>query len=1135
MKSSKYIILSILFWLIMTQGNESQANTVTCARVKIEILQDLTLERVAFDARLVITNNLPDQSLENLSVRLDITDENGEDVSSLFFVKILSMDKINAVDGTSAIPPQVAAEIHWMLIPTPGAGGTGPQGRRYFVGGNVEFTANSSPQSMGLMPDMITVKPQPELVLDYFLPREVWADDPFTDPVEAPIPFTLGVRTKNAGYGPAMKLSITSGQPKIVENERGLLIDFRLIGSAVNDQPVTPTLNLVMGNIQPQSCSTGRWEMVTTLSGKFVEFNASYTHASELGGQQTSLIREVRTHFLTHEVLVDLPGSDLVRDYLAYDDPEGNRIPDTIYTSNCLELPVNKAQGTLTGIPGPGSPSITLDITPITGWSYTKVLDLAEGRMPLTEVIRSDGKKINPNNVWISEEKPTGKQADPSAFYLNLLDYDTTGRYTITYNTPERDTIPPATNIVIGDPKYGQNPIYVTSLTNFLFIATDDISGVSSMIFNLDNRGEEPAFPFKLDRLILPGEQIEGPHTISYYSIDRSGNREAAKAIDIFADDSPPVITQFIASPFVITPSAPDHIGFDRETLFSASATDATGVIEAIYEVASGQAGDDSAFGTLPVVRTMTSTLLSGIPDTFTWDGRNDAGNIVPAGTYTVRLTASDPLGHKTTAFVAVTIREFLEARAISASGADQMYPSIYESRIVWQDFRNDNWDIYIYDFSNGSLTNLTEGNIADQTRPSIDGDYVVWQDRTDGNWDIVLYDLPSNTGTRITSSFSDETMPAVKGRWIAYQNNGAGNQDIFAYNITTQETLPLISDTRDQINPVIDGNKVIWEDYRHGLGEIYEYDLVTGTEKRRTDNMNNQTHPTAMNGRVVWVDQRDGNRELYLLSGGRELRSTDTGTDEAQPYLDGNHLVYVDYASGLSDPNLSLMHMVTRYSMRLLSDPNRQEEPEISGNMLVWQDNRSGHWQIYSAEMTFPTAIVSYPMDKGFNLVAITRGLKDIYRDAFNLFNTWRREFDVRSISSYDAATGGMARVDLDGTGTPIGSNFSLVENGALFVYADNPVDVSLGDLTICNPLNLRAGFNLVSFGCVPEYYTVHDMIQSLGMERIISIQRFNKSAGRWVTAAVFNGAVVGENFLIQPGEGYIIYATGDIVNWTP
>ena len=61
----------------------------------------------------------------------------------------------------------------------------------------------------------------------------------------------------------------------------------------------------------------GRWDMMTTLSGRFIDFTASYTHADELGGQLTSLIDTINTHTLVQDVLVDLPGRDGIRDYLA--------------------------------------------------------------------------------------------------------------------------------------------------------------------------------------------------------------------------------------------------------------------------------------------------------------------------------------------------------------------------------------------------------------------------------------------------------------------------------------------------------------------------------------------------------------------------------------------------------------------------------------------------------------------------------------------------------------------------------------------------------------------------------------------------------------------------------------------------
>jgi len=47
----------------------AQAQETVCARVKIEILQQLTMERQGFDAQMKIINTLADQSLSE--VRLD--------------------------------------------------------------------------------------------------------------------------------------------------------------------------------------------------------------------------------------------------------------------------------------------------------------------------------------------------------------------------------------------------------------------------------------------------------------------------------------------------------------------------------------------------------------------------------------------------------------------------------------------------------------------------------------------------------------------------------------------------------------------------------------------------------------------------------------------------------------------------------------------------------------------------------------------------------------------------------------------------------------------------------------------------------------------------------------------------------
>ena len=300
--------------------------------------------------------------------------------------------------------PGVLRIARWLIIPTAGAGGTDPLGQTYLVGGSVDFQIAGGQRSLELFPAPIRVRPQPLLQVDYFLPFIVQADDPFTPAVEPPVPFTLGARVFNSGHGNARNLQITSGQPKIVENEQGLLIGFRLQGTSVNGSPTEPSLNATFGTIAPGSCGVVSWEMLTTLSGQFVEFDASYTHAPELGGELTSLIDSTSANLLVHEMLVDLPGRDSVRDFLADTNNDPQFMPDQIYESDCTDLPVNPVIGSTMGAPTFSNPDISLTTTLFAGWVFTRVPDPAEGLIPLVSMSRSDGKQLRSSGPRMGEE-----------------------------------------------------------------------------------------------------------------------------------------------------------------------------------------------------------------------------------------------------------------------------------------------------------------------------------------------------------------------------------------------------------------------------------------------------------------------------------------------------------------------------------------------------------------------------------------------------------------------------------------------------------------------------------------------------------------------------------------------------------
>lgn len=73
---------------------------------------------------------------------------------------------------------------------------------------------------------------------------------------------------------------------------------------------------------------------------------------------------------------------------------------------------------------------------------------------------------------------------------------------------------------------------------------------------------------------------------------------------------------------------------------------------------------------------------------------------------------------------------------------------------------------------------------------------------------------------------------------------------------------------------------------------------------------------------------------------------------------------------------------------------------------------------------------------------------------------------------------------------------------------------------------VDLNAGFNLLGFANPPMGYSAYLLLQALGSDAAISIQRFMPESGTFETATFDQyGQVSGVDFEIVAGEGYIVY----------
>ncbi|HQR43916.1 MAG TPA: hypothetical protein PLX97_14575, partial [Gemmatales bacterium] len=315
--------------LASSQDTQSitSADQGVCARVRIRLDQNLVQTRSAFDATLELINNQLSTSLNNIDLDLVIKDAAGNDVSSRFGFRAPGLTGITAIDGTGTVSASSTGRISWVIIPTDDAAMNGAT--QYTVGGVLHYTDNGQEITVNLAEAPITVLPNPALNIHYFHQRDVFSDDPFTDVIEPSIPYTLAVLIKNDGKGDANQLSITSAQPKIIENEKGLLVDFQIVATEVDGQNLSPSLTANFGTIGAGQSAIGRWLLTSSLQGHFIDYDATFKHLDGLGDERLSLIKSVAIHELTHMVNAHEHGNTQP-DFLTSEDRDEAGIPDTV-------------------------------------------------------------------------------------------------------------------------------------------------------------------------------------------------------------------------------------------------------------------------------------------------------------------------------------------------------------------------------------------------------------------------------------------------------------------------------------------------------------------------------------------------------------------------------------------------------------------------------------------------------------------------------------------------------------------------------------------------------------------------------------------------------------------------------------
>lgn len=420
---------------------KEESNSV-CSTVSLQFSSRMVMTRQAFRATLKVYNGSDSVAMRDVKLFLTVTDEDGKLATSHEFqVNPESLEGFEgelALDAGWSLGAKETGVATVLFIPTKYAAPA--VDRAYTFAGTLSYIDPFVNElvTRSLTPQTLTVKPSADLELDYFLQRDVFGDDPLTEEVEPMIPSEFALLINNKGYGDAFNVQVTTAQPEITENKKGLSIDFSLLNGDKGDLGLDVINDF--GTIAAMSQTYAQWWLLSSLTGHFTKYDASFTHVTSYGNPDLSLIDTVRVHELIHGFTAGMDGEKPLRGFLVNDLPDANDLPDVIHFTNATQDTVAMSTATVTRM---SNSEFLLTVTSgAPGWNYGKVLDPTAGKQKMVKVIRqSDGAVLYADNVWCTD-RTLRDGHDP--LYENLLHYvvfmtGMTENYVITFE-PIPDT-----------------------------------------------------------------------------------------------------------------------------------------------------------------------------------------------------------------------------------------------------------------------------------------------------------------------------------------------------------------------------------------------------------------------------------------------------------------------------------------------------------------------------------------------------------------------------------------------------------------------------------------------------------------------------------------------------------------------
>lgn len=292
--------------------------------------------------------------------------------------------------------------------------------------------------------------------------------------------------------------------------------------------------------------------------------------------------------------------------------------------------------------------------------------------------------------------------------------------------------------------------------------------------------------------------------------------------------------------------------------------------------------------------------------------------------------------------------------------------PDLGGDRVVWR-YRENAYhgDVTVFQtrLSTGTTTQLAQ--VPFYALPHTSGRYTTWHDGQNG---LVVLDNLTGRQRRIEGSWPYAHAMDAAGHRLAYIDHNHDAPKVIVYDIRNGESRTIAESPPGTPSAIVDlafdGRYVAWIAETHegewGQGMMV-HDLATGQQHMAVPfQPGRMTGPSIDRGRIVFSMDAGDRHSVFLYDAAARTtrRISDAPGRQQKPEISGDLIVWEDTRDGYTEVYVSnfdvyLYDLATGVETPLVRSPAWSSDPQIDGNRVVWTERRNNRWEVLLVELT--------------------------------------------------------------------------------------------------------------------------------------------------------------------------------------